>query len=177
MVCFHLAGRHFASGEIRIMVFRSLFGGGRRTEVLNERASLFREAWLLANRAILAATMDWESPTADSSEMSPVQLARQWIRDEKISFSSDALQTELLTDQLLKWAEKVHRLSSHFSLEADVSSAHSMTAQRILEVVGGRLRAGEPLDVKPTLDEFTEKENEILAGVLKSCHDYWQSAD
>lgn len=157
-------------------MFRSLFGGGDKEKVLRSaRVEQFREAWLLANRSLLAVESEAQEEGKEIEPDMLVHEAEQWIRDSKTTFTSDAHKTEKLTQILLPLVNEIFQAAHKFRDDADVSSAHNSTTQRILELVTKKIRAGEKLSNAQPSDELSAKENEIFMGVMESAARYWNA--
>ncbi len=156
-------------------VFRSLFGENKKQQLMTARLAQFREAWLMANRSILAV----KSAAIESGERlgaeTIVENSKQWIRDAKVSFDSNHHRTEQLTNRLLPLVQQVYAASDHFVNDADVSSAHNSTTQRMLELMTQHIQSEAPLHEIESSEDLTEAENTILAEVATAAADYWET--
>ena len=156
-------------------LFRSIFGGKKQEVLSAARIEQFREAWLLANRSLLGVKSDAFDRGERIDEFNIVRHAQQWIRETKISFTSDSHKIEQLTCRLLPLVHDVYLQSDRFGDEADVSSAHNSTTQIILELVTQRIRSGEKLRENQPSEELSQRENKILHKVQEALANYWDA--
>lgn len=156
-------------------MFRSLFGGNKKQLLMSARLAQFREAWLMANRSILAIKSAAIGSDETLEAATIVQKSKQWIRDEKLSFSSDQHKTEQLTSRLLPVVEQVYAASDRFSNDADVSSAHNSTTHRMLELVSQHIQSGAPLAQIQPSEDLSKAENELLSEVATTITNYWNA--
>ena len=158
------------------MVFDSIFGKSKKQELGKARADQFRNAWLLANRGMLAAlSQNAADDTVVEEEKSLVERAQQVLRDDKATFTAEAHHTEQLAFKLLPVIEQMYAYWNRFADDADVSSAHNATFARILELVTARAVKGEAIGKIPAPEDFTDEEAELLASVNRIIADFWNA--
>ncbi len=155
------------------VVFESLFGKSRKQSTGEERAKQFKDAWLLANRSLLAAKQQNEKADTAVEENSLESKAKQFVKDQKETFSSDARLTEQLTTKLMPIVDQIYSHANRYVNDADVSSAHNTTYQRILELVISQASSGEPLNKIPCPPDFSDEENKMLTQVTRILKDFW----
>lgn len=161
------------------MVFESLFGKSSKTKKQTTgevRAKQFKDAWLLANRSLLAAKQQNEKADTAVEENSLESKAKQFVKDQKETFSSDARLTEQLSAKLMPIVDQIYSHANRFVNDADVSSAHNTTYQRILELVITQATDGESFENIPFPADFSDEENKMLTQVSRVLNDFW-SAD
>ncbi|MCH2183357.1 MAG: hypothetical protein MK108_15265 [Mariniblastus sp.] len=162
------------------MVFGSLFNKSNKAKkqaIGKERARQFKDAWLLANRSLLAAKQQNEKADTAVEENSLENKAQQFVMEQKESFSSDARLTEQLTAKLMPIVDQIYAYSNRYVNDADVSSAHNTTYQRILELVMEQAASGEPFDKTPCPADFSDEENKMLNQVTRIVNDSWANED
>ena len=157
------------------MVFESLFGKQKKQSLGDARAQQFKEAWLLANRSLLAAKQQNEGADTAIEEDSLLNKARQHMSDQKESFTADAHHLEQLTTKLLPVVEQIYAYANRFVNDADVSSAHNTTYQRILELVMAKAATSENVDKIPSPPDFSDEENEMLERVSRILAEFWKA--
>ena len=157
------------------MVFESLFGKQKKQGLGDARAQQFKEAWLLANRSLLAAKQQNEAADTAVEEDSLLNKARQYMSDQKESFTADAHHLEQLTTKLLPIVEQIYAYANRFVNDADVSSAHNTTYQRILELVMAKVKTNGYVEKIPSPPAFSDEENEMLERVSRILEEFWKA--
>ena len=180
-------GRQFHSPSITvilisgdIVVFGSLFNKSNRSKKLaigKQRGRQFRDAWLLANRSLLAAKQQNEKADTAVEENSLENKAKQFVKDQKEAFSSDARLTEELTAKLMPIVDQIYAHSNRYINDADVSSAHNTTYQRILELVMEQAATGELFVTVPCPADFSDEETRMLAQVTQIVNESWANEE
>ena len=159
------------------MVFESLFGKSNKAKkerVGEARAQQFKEAWLLANRSLLAAKQQNEKADTAVEEETLENKATQFMQDQKESFSSDARITEQLTIQLMPVVNQIYAQANRYINDADVSSAHNTTYQRILDWVNIQTSNDSPMEMSAYPPDFSDEENRMLSQVVKILTSFWK---
>ena len=162
------------------MVFGSFFNKSNRSKKLaigKQRARRFRDAWLLANRSLLAAKQQNEKADTAVEENSLENKAQQFVKDQKEAFSSDARLTEELTAKLMPIVDQIYAHSNRYINDADVSSAHNTTYQRILELVMEQAATGELFVTVPCPADFSDEETRMLAQVTQIVNESWANEE
>ena len=155
------------------MIFESLFGKSKKKGLGKERADQFKQAWLLANRSLLAAKSDSQEADTQLEEVSIIKRAEQSMTEEKESYSAEAHVVDQLAQKCLPVIDQIYSYSNRFMNEADVSSAHNTTFQRILEIVMQALASGESVRRLAVPDDFSPQESELFRKVAIIVSEYW----
>ena len=159
------------------MVFDSIFGKPKKEVLGQARAEQFKNAWLMANQSLLAAKTLNESEDTQIEEASLVEKAKQVLNDEKESFTAESHHTEQLAIRLLPIVNDIYTLSNRFMNDADVSSAHNMAFQRILELIMERALTGEDFSNVTCPSDFSDNEAQLLQRVTQVVSGFWSVAE
>ena len=157
------------------MIFESLFGKSRKKDLGKERGEQFKQAWLLANRSLLAAKSDNQAADTAVEEVTLIKKAETIMRESKESYSAEAHVVDAMAQKFLPIVNQIYVYSNRYMNDADVSSAHNTTYQRILEIVLAGVADGEPVRHLEAPSDFAPEESELLLKVNKILAEFWSS--